>query len=186
VSGPVHVVEYELTDEVAARMMGAVARTARRGMWSAVGVLGALVGGAAAAAVSLDAPRPLLMLAGAGIGAWMTLCFIGLNANRGGIQSYLARVRSYPHRRVRWEFHEQGYRVEMAVERSEGSWIGVTGLHVHPEYWALDRSGLLYPIPRAPIGDATRVFLRRKATEARARVHENDPDEPDWWHREGE
>src|ERR1041384_4833448 len=170
---PLHVIEYELTSEMATEMQQAMLRFEARRGWRPE--LPKFVGAAVCALLILV---PVLAgwmapLVGGGLLCLVALFILGaifrhrLHAHAAASMAMIAL--HTPDRRVRVEFHEQRVRMETEYFRGEGAWTELDEIVIFPSFWALYLSnGGQIVIPSALASPELQEFLHAKAEEALA------------------
>jgi hypothetical protein len=174
---PIHVLEFELTSELATEALRAVTRWDLRQGWRREVWYALLAFGFAALIVMLGVEGWISPGVGAGLLCVVVLFVLGAiyrrwsAARMAGLVAVLGLHSTS--RRVRIEFYEQRVRMETEFFRGEGAWTELDEVVVFPSFWLLRFSNggqILLPTPTiSPVLDE---FIRGQAQEIEAPVHQ--------------
>jgi hypothetical protein len=85
----------------------------------------------------------------------------------------LRRTRKLPHRRVQYNFYEHRFEGQTANRQRTVSWSDVRQVNIVPDFWFLVlKSRFTLVIPAQVLTDEIQALVRRKVTEAGAKIVE--------------
>jgi hypothetical protein len=169
---PLHVIEYELTSELAAEIRRHVACSERRRSWRRDGplFLGSLL-----FAILIAWPvftGWMLPTVGGGLLLLVALPVVGALWRRASLPhtaGSIALLALYTSdRRVRIEFHEKCVRMDTEFFRGEGAWTELDEIVVFPGFWVLYLTNGGQIVLPGMILPELESFLRSKAEEVGA------------------
>jgi hypothetical protein len=173
---PLHLIEYELTSELASEVRRTLVRWDLRRGWrrDVPTLLCALA--LAASIIWLSLSGWIAIGVGAGLLCVVTLFTLGAvyrrwsGAHTASLMALLALGTS--DRRVRVEFTEARVRLETEFFRGEAAWTELDEAVVFPSFWLLRFSnGGQIMLPAANISPALQSFIDARAQEVHAPVH---------------
>jgi hypothetical protein len=172
-----HVIEFELTSELATEVRRTVVRWDLRHGWRRDVSYSLAALGFAALIVMLGLQGWITPGVGAGLLCVVVLCVLGAvyrrwtAAHMAGLVAILGLHTTS--RRIRMEFYEQRVRMETEFFRGEGAWTELDEVVIFPSFWLLrfSNSGQIL-LPSATISPILDEFIRGQAQEVEAPVHQ--------------